>query len=76
MLVFCHEWPEHYGEVLQAVLRSSSSSDSNGGSVSIMVWNDILKTLGYKVQSGQSFTDELRLYATSQNLLKHEEVRF
>ncbi|XP_044731405.1 ectopic P granules protein 5 homolog [Chrysoperla carnea] len=72
--VFCHEWPEHYGEVLQAVLRASSTSEPDGGCISVLVWKDLLNTLGYKQLPSQSYVEELRHYATTQTLLKYNEL--
>ncbi|XP_024941283.1 ectopic P granules protein 5 homolog isoform X2 [Cephus cinctus] len=73
-LVLLHEFPEHYGEVLSAVLKGSE-----GQNLSLDVWRDLLGAL-----SGRSKTaapihptkvrDEIRRYATEQRLLSRQEM--
>lgn len=73
-LVLLHEFPEHYGEVLSAVLRGSE-----GQNLSLDVWRDLLGAL-----SGRSKTaapihptkvrEEIRRYATEQRLLSRQEI--
>jgi len=75
-LILLHEFPEHYGEVLSAVLRGSESQN-----LSLDVWRDLLAALSSKpkniapCQNPPKIRDEIRHYATEQRLLSRQEVR-
>lgn len=78
-LVLLHDFPEHYGEVLAAVLRGSESQ-----SLALEVWRDLLGALsgrprngpglGQQQQQGAKVRDDIRRYATEQRLLSRQEV--
>ncbi|KAJ8667148.1 hypothetical protein QAD02_008810 [Eretmocerus hayati] len=74
-LVLLHEFPEHYGEVLAAVLRGSESQ-----SLSLDVWRDLLGALSARPKNaplqlhGTKIRDEVRRYATEQRLLSRQEI--
>ena len=76
-LVLLHEFPEHYGEVLSAVLRGSESQ-----SLAMDVWRDLLGALSGRPRNappilhGGKVREEIRRYATEQRLLSRQEVRF
>ncbi|XP_012225114.2 ectopic P granules protein 5 homolog isoform X2 [Linepithema humile] len=73
-LILLHEFPEHYGEVLSAVLRGSESQN-----LSLDVWRDLLSALSSKPKSSApihslKIRDEIRHYATEQRLLSRQEM--
>ncbi|XP_071650229.1 ectopic P granules protein 5 homolog isoform X2 [Temnothorax longispinosus] len=74
-LILLHEFPEHYGEVLSAVLRGSESQN-----LSLDVWRDLLGALSGKPrniapsQNPAKIRDEIRHYATEQRLLSRQEM--
>ncbi|XP_018355471.1 PREDICTED: ectopic P granules protein 5 homolog isoform X4 [Trachymyrmex septentrionalis] len=74
-LILLHEFPEHYGEVLSAVLRGSESQN-----LSLDVWRDLLGALSSKpkniapCQNPPKIRDEIRHYATEQRLLSRQEM--
>ncbi|XP_053972222.1 ectopic P granules protein 5 homolog [Hylaeus volcanicus] len=73
-LVLLHEFPEHYGEVLSAILKSSESQN-----LSLDVWRDLLGTLSGKPKNAFAFQstkvrDDIRHYATVQRLLSRQEM--
>ncbi|XP_011312078.1 ectopic P granules protein 5 homolog isoform X2 [Fopius arisanus] len=73
-LVLLHEFPEHYGEVLSAVLRGSE-----GQNLSLDVWRDLLGALsgrpkGAGVIHPSKIREEIRRYATEQRLLSRQEI--
>ncbi|XP_043252581.1 ectopic P granules protein 5 homolog isoform X1 [Colletes gigas] len=73
-LILLHEFPEHYGEVLSAILKSSESQN-----LSLNVWRDLLGTLSGKPKHAISFQsskvrDDIRHYATDQRLLSRQEI--
>lgn len=73
-LILLHEFPEHYGEVLSAVLRGSESQN-----LSLDVWRDLLGALSGKPKNIASIyppkiREEIRHYATEQRLLSRQEV--
>ncbi|KYM83710.1 hypothetical protein ALC53_05824, partial [Atta colombica] len=74
-LILLHEFPEHYGEVLSAVLRGSESQN-----LSLDVWRDLLGALSSKPknialsQNPPKIRDEIRHYATEQRLLSRQEM--
>ncbi|KYQ47638.1 hypothetical protein ALC60_13394 [Trachymyrmex zeteki] len=74
-LILLHEFPEHYGEVLSAVLRGSESQN-----LSLDVWRDLLGALSNKPknnapsQNPLKIRDEIRHYATEQRLLSRQEM--
>lgn len=75
-LILLHEFPEHYGEVLSAVLKGSESQN-----LSLDVWRDLLGALSGKPKSNapvhpSKIRDEIRHYATEQRLLSRQEVCF
>jgi hypothetical protein len=78
-----HDFPEHYGEVLNLVLRGSETQN-----LSLEVWFDILNALmsgegenlapPRRLRSGQNLgrvKEEARNYATEQKMLTYQEVR-
>jgi hypothetical protein len=78
-----HDFPEHYGEVLNLVLQGSETQH-----LSLELWIDVLHALpsgeGEKVapprrlKSGQNLgrvKEEARNYATEQKMLTYQEVR-
>ncbi|XP_017889287.1 ectopic P granules protein 5 homolog isoform X2 [Ceratina calcarata] len=76
-LVLSHDFPEHYGEVLSTLLRSSE-----GQNLSLDVWRDFLTTLTGRTRNNAFATfnclkirDEIRYYAIEQRLLSHQEIR-
>ncbi|KAG7211797.1 hypothetical protein KM043_011028 [Ampulex compressa] len=73
-LVLLHEFPEHYGEVLSAVLKGSESQN-----LSLDVWRDLLGALSGKPKTAtivqpSKIRDEIRHYATEQRLLSRQEM--
>ncbi|PNF33683.1 hypothetical protein B7P43_G12333, partial [Cryptotermes secundus] len=77
-----HDFPEHYGEVLNLVLRGSESQN-----LSLEVWFDVLNALmsgegeilapPRRLRSGQNLgrvKEEARNYATEQKMLTYQEV--
>lgn len=74
-LILLHEFPEHYGEVLSVILKSSESQN-----LSLDVWRDLLATLSGKSKNAfltnSKIRDNIRHYATEQKLLSRQEVRF
>lgn len=74
-LILLHKFPEHYGEVLNAVLKSSESQN-----LSLDVWQDLLRVLSGKSKTFSvhlpKIRDDIRHYATEQRLLSLQEVRF
>ncbi|XP_076765337.1 ectopic P-granules autophagy protein 5 isoform X1 [Xylocopa sonorina] len=73
-LVLSHEFPEHYGEVLSVLLKSSESQN-----LSLDVWHDFLRTLSGKFKNAFSIQsskirDDIRHYATEQRLLSRQEI--
>nr|XP_033322179.1 ectopic P granules protein 5 homolog isoform X1 [Megalopta genalis] len=73
-LVLLHEFPEHYGEVLSVILKSSESQN-----LSLDVWRDLLGTLSGKPKNSFSIQackirDDIRHYATEQRLLSRQEM--
>lgn len=73
-LVLLHEFPEHYGEVLSIILRGSE-----GQSLSLDVWRDLLGALSGRAKSAPPMhvlkvRDEIRRYATEQKMLSRQEV--
>ncbi|XP_016841839.1 ectopic P granules protein 5 homolog isoform X2 [Nasonia vitripennis] len=74
-LVLLHDFPEHYGEVLSAVLRGSESQ-----SLSMDVWRDLLGALSGRPRNAPPILhsgkvrEEIRRYATEQRLLSRQEI--
>ncbi|XP_063978440.1 ectopic P granules protein 5 homolog isoform X2 [Diachasmimorpha longicaudata] len=73
-LVLLHDFPEHYGEVLSAVLRGSE-----GQNLSLDVWRDLLTALSGKPKGAalihpNKVREEIRRYATEQRLLSRQEI--
>ena len=77
-----HDFPEHYGEVLNLALRGSETQ-----SLSLEVWFDILNALmsgegenvapPRRLRPGQNLgkvKEETRNYATEQKMLTYQEV--
>ncbi|KAK7871957.1 hypothetical protein R5R35_004755 [Gryllus longicercus] len=75
-----YDFPEHYGEILNLALRSSETQ-----CLALDVWFDILnalvaggETAQRRLKQGQNLgkiKEEIRRYATEQNLLTHSELR-
>lgn len=73
--VFECEFPEHYGEVLMALLKvSNGGADSN--CVAVNVWLDVLNSMAKPVQIKLNLPlkDQLRQYAQHQKMLQHQEL--
>ncbi|XP_034176460.2 ectopic P-granules autophagy protein 5 isoform X1 [Osmia lignaria lignaria] len=72
-LILLHKFPEHYGEVLNAVLKSSESQN-----LSLDVWQDLLRVLSGKSKTFSvhlsKIRDDIRHYATEQRLLSLQEI--
>ncbi|XP_008546899.1 ectopic P granules protein 5 homolog [Microplitis demolitor] len=72
-LVLLHEFPEHYGEVLGAILRGSE-----GQNLSLDVWRGLLAALSGRsrcvVLHPSKVREEIRRYATEQRLLSRQEI--
>jgi hypothetical protein len=81
--VLLHDFPEHYGEVLNLALQGSETQN-----LSVDVWFDILNALmsgeggsvapPRRLRSGQNLgrvKEEARNYATDQKMLSYREVR-
>ncbi|XP_014203959.1 ectopic P granules protein 5 homolog isoform X2 [Copidosoma floridanum] len=73
-LVLLHEFPEHYGEVLSAVIRGSEHQ-----SLAIEVWRDLLGALSGRPKNTPpprqgKVREEIRRYATEQRLLSKQEI--
>lgn len=68
-----HDFPEHYGEVLNLVLKLSEAQ-----TLSRDVWWTVLDALTPpdqpKLRLGAGFKEQLRIYATQQRLLGLSEV--
>jgi len=71
--ILLHDFPEHYGEVLNLALKLSEAQ-----TLSLDVWWTILDALTtpeqQKLRLGNGFKDQLRIYATQQRLLGLTEV--
>jgi hypothetical protein len=78
-----HDFPEHYGEILNVVLRGSATQG-----LSVDVWFDVLNALMLgggenltpprRLRSGQNLArlkEEARIYATEQKMLTYLQVR-
>lgn len=72
--IFEYQFPEHYGDVLLALLKASSGN-SEMGSISVSVWLDIFNSLArpnkLKLNSSR---EQLRQYAQQQGMLSHQEL--
>ncbi|XP_076238292.1 ectopic P-granules autophagy protein 5 [Calliopsis andreniformis] len=73
-LVLLHDFPEHYGEVLSAILKCSESQN-----LSLDVWRDLLGTLSGKPKNTfliqfSKIREDIRHYATEQRLLSLQEI--
>ncbi|KAF7993173.1 hypothetical protein HCN44_006233 [Aphidius gifuensis] len=73
-LVLLYEFPEHYGEVLSAILRGSE-----GQNLSLDVWQDFLGALSGKIKTETpihpiKIREEIRRYATEQRLLSKQDI--
>lgn len=73
--VFEYQFPEHFGEVLIAVLKSSNFGDENG-CVSTNVWLDLLNFLAIPIvlKTNAPMRDQFRQYAQQQRLLQYQEI--
>nr|CAD7586275.1 unnamed protein product [Timema genevievae] len=75
-----HDFPEHYGDVLQLLLKASEDQ-----SLALDVWFDLFNALltgkdvpHRRLRQGLNLgklKDEIRKYATEQKLLAHDELR-
>nr|XP_022906095.1 ectopic P granules protein 5 homolog [Onthophagus taurus] len=70
-----HEFPEHFGEILMVLLKSSNCSVDTGY-ISIKVWLDFINYLAKPVEINLSIPlkDQIRQYAPQQRLLRHTEL--
>ncbi|CAG9856312.1 unnamed protein product [Phyllotreta striolata] len=75
LLIFEHQFPEHYGEVLVLLLKASSANPE-ANSLSESVWMDVLNFLSQPVPLNLKapLRDQLRQYAQHQNVLQHQEL--
>lgn len=73
--IFEFQFPEHYGEVLVALLKASSGT-AESGCVSLNVWLDILNSISRPVQIklNEPVREQLRQYAPHQRMLQHQEL--
>lgn len=73
--VFEYQFPEHFGEVLIAVLKASNAG-LDSGCVAVNVWLDLLNFLArptvFKLNG--SMRDQLRRYAQQQKVLQYQEI--
>jgi hypothetical protein len=73
--ILLHDFPEHYGEILQLVLRLSESQ-----TLCLDAWWCLVDCLSCQDQPRLrpmvkgGIKDQLRMYATQQRLLGHQEV--
>jgi hypothetical protein len=72
-IILLHDFPEHYGEVLNLILKLSEAQ-----TLSLDVWWTVLDALTPSDQPllrlGAGFKEQLRIYATQQRLLGLSEV--
>ncbi|KAF5275551.1 hypothetical protein FQR65_LT04154 [Abscondita terminalis] len=75
LCIFEHQFPEHYGDVLTALLKSSYGG-SESGCVAISVWMDIFNSLSHpiKLKASGNIREPLRQYAQQQHLLSYQEL--
>ncbi|XP_028134145.1 ectopic P granules protein 5 homolog isoform X1 [Diabrotica virgifera virgifera] len=75
LTVFEFQFPEHYGEVLVLLLKSSSGNPETN-LVAISVWMSILNFLAQPVVLNLKLPlrDQLRQYAQHQHILQHQEL--
>ncbi|XP_066259328.1 ectopic P granules protein 5 homolog [Euwallacea similis] len=75
VIVFEHQFPEHYGEILTKLLKTSIESSENN-QISSTVWIDIITSLAkpLKVNLKAPLRDQLREYAQHQKMLSHDEL--
>ncbi|KAK5643248.1 hypothetical protein RI129_007093 [Pyrocoelia pectoralis] len=75
LCIFECQFPEHYGDVLTALLKASQSG-SDTGCVAISVWTDVFNSLSrpMKLKTNGVVRDQLRQYAQHQQLLQYQEL--
>ncbi|XP_056634672.1 ectopic P granules protein 5 homolog [Diorhabda sublineata] len=75
LTIFEYQFPEHYGEILMQLLKSSSGNPETN-LVSISVWMSMLNFLAQPVVLNLQtpLRDQLRNYAQHQNILQHQEL--
>ncbi|KAJ8949813.1 hypothetical protein NQ318_000511, partial [Aromia moschata] len=73
--VFEYQFPEHYGEVLMHLLKSSNGNPETN-LLSKSVWLDILNSLSQPIVINLKLPlrDQLRQYAQHQKMLQHQEL--
>ncbi|XP_065333691.1 ectopic P granules protein 5 homolog [Cloeon dipterum] len=71
--ILMHNFPEHYGEILNLVLKLSDAQ-----TLSLDVWWSVLDALTpndlHKLRQGGGLKDQLRIYATQQRLLDFKVI--
>ncbi|XP_060530773.1 ectopic P granules protein 5 homolog [Cylas formicarius] len=75
LMVFEHQFPEHYGEILVRLLNASDGN-SESALIAKTVWLDVLNSLSKpaRIDPKTSLRDQLRQYAQHQSLLQHQEL--
>lgn len=75
LTIFEFQFPEHYGDVLVTLLKTSNGS-SDSCLLAISVWLDIVNFLAKPVQINYKapLKDQLRQYAQHQKMLQHQEL--
>ncbi|XP_044253867.1 ectopic P granules protein 5 homolog isoform X2 [Tribolium madens] len=75
LTIFEFQFPEHYGDVLINLLKSSNGSSENS-LLSTSVWLDIVNCLAHPVQINYKapLKDQLRQYTQHQKMLQHQEL--
>ncbi|XP_059479588.1 ectopic P granules protein 5 homolog [Neocloeon triangulifer] len=72
--ILLHDFPEHYGEILNMALKLSEAQ-----TLSLDIWWAILDSLTpndqQRIRHGNGLRDQLRFYATQQRLLGLNEIR-
>lgn len=73
--MFEFQFPEHYGEILVALLKTSNGSN-DANLIALNVWLDVINSLArpMKINLKGSLRDQLRLYAQCQQMLQHQEI--
>uniref|UniRef100_A0A1Y1N595 Ectopic P granules protein 5 homolog n=2 Tax=Photinus pyralis TaxID=7054 RepID=A0A1Y1N595_PHOPY len=75
LCIFEYQFPEHYGDVLTALLKASHSG-ADTGCIAISVWMDIFNSLSLpvKLKTNGVVRDQLRQYAHQQQMLQYQEI--
>lgn len=75
LFIFEFQFPEHYGEILIILLKSSNGIDDSS-LLSKSIWYDILTSLWkpVKLDHKSPLREQLRQYAQKQGMLQHQEL--